>query len=337
MRRLLKVANGFFAQRTGFALIRTERLEPWQLTSPKLGPMDENSVDARDRAWLTPDNGTLLDLRQRYSAMDSAVTTPALWDDQHLTPRDLLYFRGDNAFIWQVRGRHRDPSSYALSYYALKADDREGLLDRLDEDGRFGAHFVEVDGRAVSRDMLDSAGEIAFLLRHAALGPATNILDIGAGYGRLAWRLEQAMEGPGRIFATDADARSTFVCDHYLKLRGAKRAETLPLDQVEARLAGTKIDLALNVHSFSECREEAVAWWLERLAANHVRYLFVVPNEGSREGRRCETSDGRDLEGIFYRFGYRAKVRSPRFPDPLVQSRSLDPVHLHLFELASAR
>ncbi len=336
MRRLLKLANGMLAQRAGFALVRTERLEPWQLTSPTLGPMDENSVTARDRQWLTPRNKKLLELRRRYAAMDSAVTKPSVWDDEHLKPRDLLYFRGDNAFVWQVRGPNRNPSSYALCYYALKADDGEGVLEKLNEDGRFGAHFVEVNGGAVSRDMIDSAGEIAFLLRHGALGPATNVLDIGAGYGRLAWNLEQATRGPGRIFATDADARSTFVCEHYLRVRGAKRAEALPLDKVEALLAETRIDLALNVHSFSECREEAVVWWVERLAAHHVRYLFVVPNEGSEEGRRCETSDGRDLEAIFERFNYRPKIRTPRFADPFVQSRSLDPVHLHLFELATA-
>jgi hypothetical protein len=36
---------------------------------------------------------------------------------------------------------------------------------------------------------------------------------------------------------------------------------------------------------------------------------------------------------VFARFGYRAAVREPRYSDPAVQRRGIDPVHLHLFEL----
>ena len=74
------------------------------------------------------------------------MTTPSLWTEDRLPATDLLHFRGDNAFLWQTRDWRQDAAAYALSYYALKAGDREGLLDRLTEDALFGVHHFTVDG-----------------------------------------------------------------------------------------------------------------------------------------------------------------------------------------------
>jgi hypothetical protein len=284
--------------------------------------------------WLRPDNPRLLDLEARYAAMDPAATTPSVWTGARLSDEDLLYFRGDNHFIWQVRGPNRNALTYALVYYHLKAAGDDGLIDRLGEDGSFGASVFTIDGRTISRDLLDSVREIQFLRRHTALGEGRGtVLDIGAGYGRLAWRLEQASGAEVRIFATDAFARSTFIADYHLRHRGARLASAVPLDEVEALLASTPIDVAVNVHSFSECRLEAIAWWVEQLARHKVRHLMIVPNAGRSAGARCQLSDGTDFEPLLERFGYRIAVREPRYADPVVQDYGIDPVHLHLFEL----
>jgi hypothetical protein len=300
---------------------------------PPVRRLDPATLPPGAAAWLRPDNEELLALERRYAAMDKAVTTPGFWTADRLSDEELLYFRADNHFVWQLRGPNRTRRAYRLTARALVAAGLGALLDRLGEDGDFGAFLLDVDGRTVSRDLLDAAGEVDFLRRHAGLGETPlNILDIGAGYGRLAWRIEQATGAETRIFATDAFARSTFVADHYLKHRGARRAEVVPLDEVEALLAGTRIDLALNVHSFSECTMDAVGWWVERLAAHGVPRLMIVPNEAKGAAARCELNDGTSIEPLLARFGHRRRVSEPRYADRRVQPLGLDPVHLHLFE-----
>jgi hypothetical protein len=284
--------------------------------------------------WLRADNPSLLDLQARYAAMDPKVTTPSVWTPARLPDEDLVYFRGDNHFIWQVRGPNRNALTYALVYYHLRAEGDDGLIDRLGEDGSFGASVFTIDGRSISRDLLDSVREIQFLRRHTILGEGRGtVLDIGAGYGRLAWRLEQASGDQVRIFATDAVARSTFIADYHLRHRGARRASAVPLDEVEALLETHRIDVAVNIHSFAECTLDAISWWVERLARHQVRHLMIVPNKGRSAGARCQLGDGTDFEPLLARLGYRIAVREPRYGDPIVQGYGIDPVHLHLFEL----
>lgn len=299
---------------------------------PPARRLDPAALPEGAAAWLRPDHPTLLALEARYAAMDQAVTAPAIWTPGRISDEDLLYFRADNDFVWQLREANRTARRYAMVARHLRGAGLGPLLDRLGEDAAFGAALFKVDGRAVSRDLLDSAGEIHFLQRHAGLGARPlNIIDIGAGYGRLTWRMEQATGAETRIFATDGVARSTFIAGHYLAHRGARRASAVPLDEVEALLAGTRIDLAVNVHSFPECRPEAVAWWIERLARHEVPRLMIVPNAGTSAGARCQFNDGAEMEPLLARFGYRPIVREPRYADPVVQARGIDPVHLHLF------
>jgi hypothetical protein len=332
MTRVLQRLNRLLAERFGRRLMATEGLYPWQL-DPRSGPsFHRGPLPEGAAAWLRADNPRLAELRQRYRAADPLATTPSVWTEARVSGDDLLYFRGDNAYVWQVRGPNGNILSYALAYYAAKAGDEEGLLDRLGEDDLFGIHVFKIDGRPVSRDLLDSAREIRFLKRHAGLGAGPcNILDIGAGYGRLAYRLHQATGEGVRIFATDAYAPSTFLCEYYLRFRGAERAAAVPLDEVDALLAGTRIDLALNVHSFSECTSEAVAWWMEKLAGHGVAKLMVVPNEGTI-GIAGRIDDCQGLAPLFARFGYRQVVCEPRYADPVVQNHYIDPAHLYLFE-----
>jgi putative sugar O-methyltransferase len=301
---------------------------------PPVPVRDPATLPAGAAEWLRPDNPHLVALKARYAAMDPRVTTPSVWNEARLSAEDMLYFRGDNHFLWQVRGPNQDARSYARVYRHLRGGEAGGLLDRLGEDDAFGVSLFAVDGRMVSRDLLDSVGEIDFLRRHAGLGERPlNILDIGAGYGRLAWRLEQATGDEVRIYAADAFAPSSFIAEYYLRFRRARRAAMVPLDAVAALLAATRIDVAVNVHSFSECTLEAIAWWTELLASHRVPRLMVVPNEGTVGGARCEINGGVDMEQVFARFGYRPAVREPRYADPNVQRRGVDPVHLHLFAL----
>ncbi|MDB5693170.1 MAG: hypothetical protein JWO81_2233 [Alphaproteobacteria bacterium] len=335
MTNLLHRLNRAMAAWTGRVLMRAEDLHAWQLRPRFGGSFNPGILPTGAADWLRPNNPRLAELRERYRAMDPRVTTPLVWTEARVKADDLAYFRGDNNFVWQVRGPRGNELSYALTYYHAKAGDREGLLDLLDEDDSFGIHLFEIDGRNVSRDLLDSLGEISFLRRHAGIGAGPcSILDIGAGYGRLAHRLHQATGEDVRIFATDAYAPSTFVAEYYLRHRRAERASVVPLDEVDAMFARERIDVAVNIHSFSECTPEAVAWWAEKLAAHRVPRLMVVPNEGrSPAGISGSAEDCRGLAPIFARCGYRETQREPRYDDPLVAKYGVDPSILYLFEL----
>ena len=334
LRSLARRLNAKVGERLGIRLVHTDALFPWQM-----GPAVRDATsgqalpDARSDSsrW---DNPRLLELTTRYAAFDPEVTRPASWTADKISGADLARFRGDSAYLWQARGRNSNELACALSYFFLKTGAAGPLLNELGEDGAFGALTVELDRRLVSRDLLDSASEIQFLREHAGLGTTSRtIVDIGAGYGRLTHRIAQAHPVDVRAFATDAVAVSTFLCERYLAFRGLPNATSVPLDEIEALMASTPFDLALNVHSFSECTPEAVAWWTERLAHSKVKRLMVVPNGTAEQARHCRFNDGQDMEAIFMRFGYRRAALVPRYADAMVQRYGLEPTWYHLFEL----
>ncbi len=161
----------------------------------------------------------------------------------------------------------------------LIAVDPWQLVDRLGEDGAYGQRTADVDGLTVSRDLLDSVYEIAYLA-HALdwqQEQPVNVLDIGAGYGRLAHRLTSAMPN-STVYSTDAIARSTWLCEQYLAARGVppERAPVVPFDRLDRALAGVRLDAAVNVHSWGECTIDAVRWWIRHLARWRVPRLLIV-------------------------------------------------------------
>lgn len=283
--------------------------------------------------YLTAGNPTLQSLQHRYSRLGQRVTVPLVWQPDYISEAELKYFRGDNGYVWQLRGRNMHRSGYALTTYYEKGHDDLGLLDRLAEDDAFGNFVFPIAGKIVSRDLLNSVSELYFLDKHLAIGsrPACTILDIGAGYGRLAYRTVTAFENI-RYLCTDAVPVSTFICDYYLRFRGASpRASVVPLDQIEQALRETPVDLAVNIHSFPECRTEAIEWWLSLISAHRVKHLFIVPNEPHGE---LLTNDGRDMMPLVSRFGYQLVVREPRYGDPFVQESGISPTDYYLFQLA---
>ncbi|HLK23978.1 MAG TPA: putative sugar O-methyltransferase [Caulobacteraceae bacterium] len=303
-------------------------------SNPKYGGgFNPSALPPGAEAYLAPDNPALVSLQQRYAAFDRTVTAPLVWQPDYIDAAELRHFRGDNGYVWQLRGRNMSRPGYALATYYALARDRLGLLDRLSEDDAFGNFTFEIAGKVVSRDLLDSVNELAFLDRHLGLNGAAplTVLDIGAGYGRLAHRAVTAFDNV-RWLCTDAVPVSTFVSDYYLRFRGvAARAASIPLDQIEQRLVETPADLAINIHSFPECRLEAIRWWLGLIAARGVRRLFLVPNEPHG---LLVTNDGADMTPLIAQAGYRLVVREPKYADPFVQESAIIPTHYYLFELS---
>lgn len=289
-------------------------------------------------SYLRRDNPRFLEFRQMYMDLDEKLKTPLVWSEKFTAEPDLSNFRGDNMWVHQSGRQHLAEPNYVLTAYYIVANDRLGLLERLVEDGAFGAMTFKMAGHRVSRDLMDSILEINFLDRYLQPGTLENlsILDIGAGYGRLAHRMMEAFPSLPTYRCTDAVAESSFVCEFNLRFRGFEdRFEVIPASGIERALASTKIDLAVNIHSFSECTLQAVEWWLDRLARHGVRYLMIVPNAGNHCGQLLRNNIGQDMMPLVEQRGYRLIARDSKYLDPEVQKFGLNPTCHWLFELGA--
>lgn len=323
----------------GYEAIPIDILYDWQKQNYFQGGRKNNyesNVPEGARSHLRVNNPKLIELQKRYSVLDKAVTAPGLWKNDYLRAEDILYFRGDNAYVFQLRGENMNIMGYALTLFYLKSIDKLDLLSKLKEDDFFGIFTFTIDDKLVSRDLLDSIIEIYFIENHLNISSSCgnfNILDIGAGYGRLAHRFINAIPNV-HYYCTDAIALSTFISDYYLRFRKLEgRAKVVPLNEIEDLLKKQPIDIALNIHSFSECRISAVEWWASLLSKSRVRYLMIVPNSLDHGGTLLLTNDREDIKGIVEKHGYKLIFKDPKYRDPVLQKYAINPTYHYLFEL----
>jgi putative sugar O-methyltransferase len=296
------------------------------------------------REYLSPANRRLNELKERYRRFAPEALRASRWNQEHVDTVKMPWFRGDNPYIWQFREKNTEGKHIATALY-LKSIDRHGWMKTLKEDGLFGAYVFEFDGGFISRDLLDSITELYFLddVLQVTKWSQENILDIGAGYGRLAYRTVNAIPNVGRFYCVDAIPESSFISEYYLQFRGADRATVLALDEIRQALAATTITLATNIHCFSECTLNAVRWWLDLLREHEVRYLLIVPDAYSNGGHRLLTRETtgyhenqmKDYLPELQARGYRLVEKRPKFLDPNVQRYGISPTYHYLFELRS--
>ena len=291
------------------------------LTEQGRGP----ALSAAARDYLRVDNPRLLELRERYRKHPAAAHTQ--WNERDLLSEvDLQAFRRDNFYVWQTRGAK--PETYLITAYHLRETDALGLFGVLNEDGLFGAVTVPFEGGyLVSRDLLDSVNELNVMARwlDLRLDSAVSVLDIGAGYGRLAHRLVAAFPN-ATIACVDAVAVSTFLCEFYLDFRAlGERARAVTLDRAAEQLAGREFDLVTNIHSFSECPESSIAWWLECLSNVRVNSLLIVPNDGERLLSKEADGTRRDFGPLLERHGWRPVRQEPAYSSDVARRFALFP------------
>jgi putative sugar O-methyltransferase len=262
------------------------------------------------RSYLRSDNPKLIDLQHRYS--NANAFTHTFWKNwrKHI---DLANFRAEGAYLSQGADSNAGSLYFAQTVY-VEAVDQWHLLQSLHEDGLFGCHtFHFAPDRLVSRDLLDSILEITFISKALGLkqSDGVRVLDIGAGYGRLAHRLLTAFPN-GNVTNIDAVPESTFLCDFYTRFRGVgDRSTTLAVDEID-RLSSERFDIATNVHSWSECPRQTVRKWMGVVRDLQVPLLFVVPHDDKFHSTE---QNGKDtfLPEITAA-GYREVARAPKFP-----------------------
>lgn len=300
------------------------RLQPaeWKMLSQ--GHDDFCPLPAGAERDLAADSARLDELRQAYKTLSLPVCVHSQWHEKRVrTQVKLQYFRGENPYIWHYR---EWPRAVYLKYYIfaqyVRSRDAAGLIERLGEDGAFGCWSFDYPGIGrVSRDLLDSVNEIQFLDRETGLLGAhgLRVLDIGAGYGRLAHRISQAVPGLADYCCVDAIAESTFLSEYYLRHRGLARARALPLHELPQKLSDVQFDIALNVHSFSECTYDAIAWWMDWLKALAVPKLLIVPNDGEQLLSTEPDGSKRDFSPLLAAAGYHLHKSEPTIADAAVR------------------
>lgn len=231
--------------------------------------------------YLRADNPRLTELREAYDALTYPSAVPSQWSDAFLKKNlSLAWFRGDNAYVWQLRlftGGAKTRNYLAM--LDIESRDKLGLFGKLKEDGLFGAFTFKFGDRTVSRDLLDSINEINYLDEHIGLSSmaAPTVLDIGAGYGRLAWRMDEALPNLGAYDCTDGVPISTFLCEYHLGFRKAsEKVRVVPLSEIDT--LRDSYTVAVNVHSFSEQTHASIKWWLDEIAKRDITWLMIVPN-----------------------------------------------------------
>lgn len=327
--RLRKAIRGAL-RRSGYSLHRTTQEErdllDWVDGTTQGRTLESVFGDALPR---------LAELRRRYAQVRLPVTSHSVWASSRDNSAaefaigwgglDLRIFRGHSAYVWDHVGSNLQVGRlrYHLYCESVRARDPHGLLSRLEEDGAFGCFtYTHPAVGPVSRDLLESVVEMSFLHQHLQLldRPELRILDVGAGYGRMAHRVLEALPGMASYTCVDAVPESTFLCEFYLRHRGlSQRAQVIALDELETRLRGQNFDLAFNIHSFSECTYAAIEWWLQKLAALGVRHLLIVPNDPSRFLSTEADRSQRDYAPLLTANGFREIASEPVFAEAAIQ------------------
>jgi len=286
------------------------------------------------------DDPRLADLRRRYAAVDLPMRPLSMrradsihpWGRESLTLKEIPYqrFRSPSPLFDPEPERtsavsglfSAEVTAAALRAYAdyiIRIDDGR-LLDLLEEDGAFGCETFRHRDRRLSRDVLDSASELLFLHREGVLDQprGLSVLEIGAGYGRLAYRMAQAVPGLRRYACVDAVPESTYLSEFYLAYRGLLPgvAEVVPLDEL-GRIRDDRFDLAIAITSLTEMPYQAVTGWLDLLAGMAVPALLIVPDHAhylySQDSGWRRT---RDFAAYLRASGYHLTRDEPMIPDP---------------------
>jgi SAM-dependent methyltransferase len=215
----------------------------------------------------------------------------AMWEDwQRIVERSLPNFAESPIFV-QQRSQTDEEFERAAEYvksFPVKYDPFG-----MTRDARYGGLVRDTKALGpVTRMWIDTNVEIDFLTRH--LGEdrlrTMDVLDIGAGYGRLAVGLSPHVR---EYVCVDAVPISTVVCRQYVE----KYAPSVYVPDLVEFVEGPayqqlSVELAINVHSWNECSLEQIENWLKLLRERNVQLLFTVSNGSIKAGRQAYSSWG---------------------------------------------
>lgn len=178
----------------------------------------------------------------------------------------LPNFCANPIYVEQLSPSKGEFATIAAKVFAEPIDPQAALRDV-----EFGGIAHKTRFGEATRMWLDANVEIRFIQEHCpVLSP--HVLEIGAGYGRLAALYEPFCD----FYATvDAVPISTQLCRQYCA-RFAPNVAVWDLDEFAEKAKPGMFDLAINIHSWNECTLEQIERWLDVLVDLEVPWLFAV-------------------------------------------------------------
>ena len=292
------------------------------------------------RTSSTPNRSSerLRELQQRYDSFPCAARSHSQWSEVTSNAIDFERFRGESAYMWQYRDGNV-PLTYLATYFYQKCSPDADLLRLCVEDESFGVYGIPADGGMITRDRLDSVTELGFLRQYFGLQQRArfSVLDIGSGYGRLAWRMSQCFPQVHMLCA-DAVAESAFLCEFYLRHRGAPRhLRMVPLPDLADTLAREPVEMAIAVNSLSECSAASIRWWIELLQDHAVPHFIMVSNSYHGGGSQLFSNEANPADSVpllpmFAERRYRRVHLAPKYTEQALQMYGVSPTYFHVFE-----
>ena len=199
----------------------------------------------------------------------------AMWSQwQEVVKNSLPNFCADRIYVEQLSPSQEEFEAVA-EYVAHNLMDSEGKT----RDAAYGGIIRNTKALGeVTRMWLDANIEIDFLTRHMPCWENARVLEIGAGYGRLAVMLEFFVK---EYYCIDAVPISTELCKMYCAAHG-NQVQVLELSDLAEMDESSAINLAINIHSFNECNLVQIARWLDILWEMRVPWLFTVSHPDSQ-------------------------------------------------------
>ena len=201
------------------------------------------------------------------------LSAGGMWATWQEVVKDALpYFAANTIYVEQGNPAEERfvRAAHSLHYGNWHPVDMDGRA----RDEEFGARMVNTPtlGR-VNRMWLEANIEIDFLRRHLPMPMVdADVLDIGAGYGRLAVMLAPLVR---TMACVDAVPISTKLCRYYCA-RFRPSVNVLSLEDFVAGYATMRPHVVINIHSWNECGPEQVQNWIDVVVAMQTPFLFTV-------------------------------------------------------------
>jgi putative sugar O-methyltransferase len=289
--------------------------------------MDKISEQEKSKNWQENIYQRARELDQTYKELGLYPKDLGFWTSKHLEDLNVANFRSDNVYVWQKRDM--DETNFLISFLSARLLDHANLFNLIKENGSFGVEVYQVAGVNVSRDLIDSVLEINFLIDIIGIEELSKykVLDIGAGYGRLAKNLTQVFEDI-KVGCIDSIPISTAISEFYLEKEIVdKKVNIYTMDQLSQIPVGS-FDLATNIHSFSEMSIDAVEDWIKTLKILNVPKVFVVPNP-----KELQLNLLQDFKSIFEKYGYSVKIKRSKYSENIDDKYLVYPSNYFYLEL----
>ena len=141
-----------------------------------------------------------------------------LWTENYLKMK-IYYFSEGITHTYIKKRKSINIFAYLITYFWFKSKDKANDLFFFKEEISFGIYNFVIDEKNITRDLLDSFNEIEFLKENVFKNHENKVkvLEIGAGYGRLAKWLTKNTKFIEHYYCIDGIPESTFISEYFLK------------------------------------------------------------------------------------------------------------------------